>query len=298
MDPSGSHPWFSFSPLPGRPQLEWPDGARVAVSVVLDLRAAEWEGPDDVLLLPPGGRGKAPSPDIPRMSHREFGHRVGIFRLFEIMKSLGIRPAVVVDVLTAEGYGRLVDHLTEDTGEWIAGGLSASRPITSRMGEDEEAHYIATTQQRLEARLGLQPVGWSSPGQTESTGTPLLLARHGIEYVLDWGNDEQPYPMPGAGIWGFPLSWELTDLRAMFERSVLPRDYGRSIVEAHSTLDAEDSGRVLALHLHPWISGQAFRAGEVEAALAQLRDVQAVWWATPGEVVAWCREHRNEGGST
>jgi hypothetical protein len=125
-----------------------------------------------------------------------------------------------------------------------------------------------------------------------------LLAEAGIEYLADWGNDEQPYPMPGAGsrLWGFPISWELSDLSAMFLRGVSPDDYGRSLIEAFEVLhaDAATSGRLLGLHLHPWISGQAFRADALESALRHLRGTAHTWWASPGEIVAWCRQQRSE----
>jgi hypothetical protein len=295
LAPSGSHGWFSFSPLPNRQALSWPDGRNVAVSVVLDLRAVEWETPEHPpAIRPPGGRGIAPYPDFPRMGHREFGHRVGVFRLLDMMQSLGITPAAVVDVLTVEQYEPLVEHLQHGVSEFLAGGLSASRPITSRMAEDEEYHYIQSTLERLAARLGVTPVGWLGVEHNESARTPGLLARSGIGYVADWANDEQPFPM--RGLWSFPLSWELSDLRAMHERGVSAEDHGRSIEEAFEVLrvDGTRSGRVLALHLHPWVSGQAFRADALEQALTHLRASSDVWWAAPGEIVDWCRSGGGE----
>lgn len=292
LAPSGSHGWFSFAPLPERPALSWPDGHTVAVSIVLDLRAVEWEVPENPTTVPPpGGRGIAPYPDFPRMSHREFGHRVGVFRLLDIMRTTGITPAAVVDVLTVEEYRPLLDHLRHDVSEFIAGGLSASRPITSRMAEDEELHYIRSTLQRLAAGLGVMPTGWLGAERGESARTPGLLGRCGVGYVADWGNDEQPFAMASEGLWSFPLSWELSDVSAMYERGVSADDYGRSIVEAFEVLRADGvgSGRVLALHLHPWVSGQAFRADALEQALTHLRASSDVWWVSPGEIVRWCR---------
>ena len=290
LAPPGRHEGFRFSALPDRPALAWPDGHALAVSVVLDLRAVEWETADRTpTVRPPGGRGFAPYPDFPRMSHREFGHRVGVFRLLEIMRAVGITPSAVVDVLTVERYGRLVDHLRPVVSEFLAGGLSGSRPITSLMAEDEERHYIGTTLERLASGLGVAPAGWFGVEHSESGRTPGLLAESGLDYVTDWTNDEQPYPMSAGALWNFPVSWELSDLRAMHERGVSADDYGDSIVEAADVLAAE-RGRLLAIHLHPWVSGQAFRADAVEGALASLRTRSDVWWASPGEIVRWCRD--------
>jgi allantoinase len=298
-DPGYDHAWFSWSPLPGRAAVTWPGNARVAVSVVLDLRAVEWEGPDsDVAVPPPGGRGAGPYPDFPRMSHREFGHRVGVFRLLQILRDLDIAPAAAVDVLTAEHYGSLLNHVRPAVAEFLAGGLSASRPITSKMTVDEESHYILQTLDRLEAALGTRPWGWLSPEHSESARTPELLAQAGLRYVADWCNDDQPYPMPGAGsdFWAFPLSWELSDLSAMFLRQVCAPTYGRSVKEAFDVLCAEGeaSGHVLGLHLHPWLSGQAFRAAAVADALEHIRGSDQAWVATPLEIVQWCRRAEGE----
>lgn len=289
--PGYDHGWYDWQPFPSRARLRLPNQAALAVAVVLDLGAAEWEQAEAPIVPPPGGRGTGPYPDLPRMSHREFGHRVGVFRLLEIMRTLDIPTSAAVDVLTVEHYAPLLVHLVPVVREFIAAGLSAGRPITSAMSVDEERHYIATSIRRLEDRLPVRPTGWLGAARGESQHTPALLAEAGLTYVADWCNDDQPYPMSNAGaLWSFPLSWELSDLDAVFERQMLPWGYGQSIVEAAEVLAAEgaSSGRVLGLHLHPWLSGQAFRASAVEDALRELRADKRIWWTTPGEIVQWC----------
>lgn len=185
------------------------------------------------------------------------------------------------------------DDLLPRVGEVLAGGISASRPITSLMTEEEERHYIGTALDRLEAVLGERPAGWRSPEHCESARTPRLLAEAGVRYVTDWCNDEQPYPLPGAGndLWSFPLSWELSDVATAHLRDVSPDVYRRSVCEAFDVLRSEGggSGRVLGLHLHPWVAGQAFRASSVEGALAHIRGDLDAWITTPGRIVSRCR---------
>jgi hypothetical protein len=175
-------------------------------------------------------------------------------------------------------------------GEFLAAGLSASRPISGAMSEDEERHYIEDALQRLRAGLPAEPVGWLGAARGESPRTPGLLADAGLRYVADWCNDDQPYRMDGAGeFWSFPLSWELSDLAATFDRLVLPGTYADSIGDAVDVLisEGEQSAPVLGLHLHPWLSGQAFRASAVEGLLRRLRADERIWFATPGEIVDW-----------
>lgn len=287
--PGYDHQWFAWRPWPARPAVALPGEARLAVSVVLDLGAVEWEhrAPD---VPPPGGRGIAPFPDFPRMSHREFGHRVGVFRLLPMLQELGIPVIAAIDVLTVEHYPRLVNHLVPVTGEFMAAGLSASRPISGAMSEDEERHYIGESLRRLRGGLPAAVTGWLGAARGESARTPALLAEAGLQYVADWCNDDQPYPVTGAGaLWSFPLSWELSDLAAEFDRLVLPWTFAGSIGDAAEVLieQGASGGRVLGLHLHPWLSGQAFRVSAIEEVLRRLRDDKRIWWATPHEIVDW-----------
>jgi allantoinase len=287
--PGTDHGWFHWSAVVDRPHPTWPDSASVAVAVIVDLGAVEWERGGLFPVRPPGGRGFAAYPDVPRMSHREFGHRVGIFRLLAMLERVGIAPAVAVDVLTVEEYPGLMDHIEPAAGELLAHGLSASRPITGAMGLDEEIHYISSTLKRLEARLGVRPDGWMGAQQGESARTPALLADAGVRYVADWANDEQPYVMDGAaaGLWSLPVSWELCDLNAVHLRDVSPTAYAASIVEAFDVLsdEARQTPRLLVLHLHPWLTGQAFRLAPLEGALRHIAASTTAWIATPGQII-------------
>lgn len=292
--PGYDHDWFRWSPLPDRPPVTWPAGNRTAVSVVVHLGAVEWEEAAAQPPRPPGGRGIGGPPDVPRMSHREFGHRVGIFRLLRVLASLDIAPAVVLDVLTAEQYRPLLDHLLPAVTEVLAGGLSASRPITSLMTDDEERDYIRVTLDRLARALGSRPTGWLGPEHSESERTPGLLAEAGLRYMADWANDDLPYPVGGAGpdLWAFPLSWELSDLATAYARMVDPDIWADSVIEAFDVMHAE-GGRLLSLHLHPFLSGQAFRATSLERALGHIRQAQGVWLASPTEIVDHCRRQED-----
>jgi allantoinase len=285
--PGYDHGWFDYAPAVSCDPVRWPDGARTAVSLVLHLGAPEWEPSPPVEPRASGGRGLAPAPDFPRMSHREFGHRVGALRLAGMFAAHRVRPAVAVDVLTAEHYPGLLAELPAS--EHLAAGLSAARPITSVMAEDEERDYIGLTLDRLEVALGTRPSGWIGPERSESARTPGLLGAAGLSYVADWCNDDRPYRVGGApgSFWSFPLSWELSDEAACFHRGVAPATWARSVLAAFDRLH-EEGGRMLALHLQPWVSGQAYRAAAVEAILAHLTAAAQVWFASPAAIVAHC----------
>lgn len=290
------HHWFDWSPISSRPSVEWPDSARTAVSIVVNLSAVEWEtGQVPREPRPDGGRGVGSPPDVPRMSHREFGHRVGIFRLLDLFASLDIPISVVLDVMTAQCYPKLRDAVLAQAGEVICGGMSGSRPITSAMTQAEEADYIGQSVDRLGELTGMRPTGWLSPNRSESRRTPALLAAAGVGYVCDWANDEVPYPFSGAaeGLWAYPLSWELSDLATHYLRAMNPATWAESTQGAFDAVHS-DTGRIFGLELAPWLSGQAYRAASVERVLAHLAAADGVWMATPGAVVDWYRQQSSD----
>ena len=182
------------------------------------------------------------------MAIREYGHRVGVFRLLDLLEKYGIRPTVSMDALTACRCPYLVRYCLDHGCEIIAHGLGVSRMITSRMSEDEERRYIAQTIDAVEIATGSRPKGWHGPEYGKSAHTPQLLAELGIRYLCDWANDEQPYRMTTATgeLYALPVMIELDDVFALRDRHYRVDDYARQIVEAIDVMrcDATESGRV------------------------------------------------------
>jgi peptidoglycan/xylan/chitin deacetylase (PgdA/CDA1 family) len=242
-----------------------------------------------------GGLGQRPYPDYARQSHREYGHRIGISRVLDVLAQHGIPATVAVDALTAEGYPALMEELVRRGCEIIAHGVSASQMITSRMTEDEERAYIARSIAACANATGSPPAGWLGPEFGESHRTPVLLAEAGIRYVCDWPNDEQPYRMttPTGELYALPLLWELSDVNALWDRRLSTERYGRLVVEAFEGLkrDGATNARLLALHLNPWLIGQPFRIGCLDAALGEIARLGGCWMANGGEIIDWFRSY-------
>jgi peptidoglycan/xylan/chitin deacetylase (PgdA/CDA1 family) len=291
------HAHYDWSPISTRGVLQWPDGARVALCVLVNLEHMEWfppAGSYESRSLS-GGMGPRPFPDYPRLTHREYGHRVGIFRLLEVLAKYQIRPTVAMDALTAEHYPSLVRHCLQRQCEIIGHGLSVSRLITSTMSEQEERAYIRTSIDTLTHAIGSPPSGWFGPEYSESARTPQLLAQAGIRYVCDWANDEQPYRMHTSQgeLYALPILLALDDLHAMWERGVPVDRYGGLLVEGVERLhrDGVQNGRLLVLNLHPWYIGQPFRIGFLDTALGTIMRRQGVWAATGASIIDWYQRH-------
>ena len=287
------HPHHEWSPIISRPALRWPNDARVALCVILVLEHMEWQAPEGSFQVAGLAGGSAPRafPDYARVSHREYGHRIGIFRLLDTLEKHGITATIAMDAITAENYPFLVRHCLDRGCEIIGHGVSVSRMITSNMPEDEERGYIRSSIDALTRATGKAPQGWLGPEYGESERTPQLLAEAGLRYVCDWANDEQPYPMTTGDnpFFSLPLMYELDDVASLAQRKVTVADYQRRLTESFDVLQADGAthGRLMALNWHPWLVGQPFRIGAVDDALAHMMERGGVWPATGSEIIDW-----------
>jgi len=290
--PGMDHDHYEWSPIAARPSLAWPRQARVALCVLVSLEHVEWAPPQDSVQSPNLYTHYAlhrPIPEFWSVSHREYGHRVGIFRVLDVLQKHGIRPTIAIDALSARHYPWLVRHCAQRNCEFIAHGISASRMITSRMDETQERAYIAESIGTVHSATGAAPLGWFGAEYGESQRTPRLLAQAGIQYVCDWVNDEQPYRMlTQPPLYSLPIMLELDDAFALRDRAFRVDEYCSHLRAAFDTVYRESarSGRVLVLSLHPWLMGQPFRIGFLDEALAHIVKHPLVWAATGSEIVA------------
>jgi len=296
------HGHYAWSPIVSRERLQWPDGARIAVAFVISLGHYEADPPPNTF-DPPTHRSPLrimPPPDYPTVTHREYGHRVGIFRLFELFDGQAIRATAAIDALTAERHARLVHECVRRRWEVIAHGVGQRRAISARMSDADQRAYIRVALDAVGRAAGSTPIGWWSPEQGESTRTPVLLAEMGVRYLCDWANDDQPYLIgPGdSSIVSLPLMQEISDVNLHWNRRVTMTRWAAVVCEAFDTLyrEGRDSGRLFVLPLHPWCVGQPFRVRYLQQVLAHIQEHDHVWATTGGEIAAWYR--RSSGMET
>lgn len=295
------HPHYEWSPLSTREVLRWPQEARLALCVVVVLEHMEWQAPADSFQPGNLAGGSVPRafPDYARLSHREYGHRVGIFRVLDVLEKHGVKATVAMDALTAENYPYLVRHCLDRGCEIVGHGISVSRMITGNMSPQEEEAYIRGSIESLAQATGKIPQGWLGPEYGESERTPQLLAKAGLSYVCDWVNDEQPYSLKTdeGQLFALPVMLELDDVMAMAHRRVTVESYGSMLKEAFETMysDGAANGRVLTLNLHPWLIGQPFRIGCLDDALAHMMRREGVWAAHGSEIIDWYSSYITDG---
>jgi peptidoglycan/xylan/chitin deacetylase (PgdA/CDA1 family) len=273
-----------------RPPLAWPGGHRAAFSVVVCAEYYELQPPDDAFVPPnvPGGFGRAPYPDVRAFSQREYGNRVGVFRVMEALDKQQIRATAAADAVIAARYPFLIEQFQKRHWEIAAHGYSLTRVISNRMSEEQERNYIRTSLEAVEKASGTRPRGWHGPEYGESERTPALLAEFGVKYVLDWPNDEQPYLMntPSGTIASIPMALELDDVITHYHRRIGLARWRQAVAEALDQLlaDGDTGGRQLVLALHPWLIGHPHRIGYLEDVLADAASRSDLWITTTGEI--------------
>ncbi|HSU04145.1 MAG TPA: hypothetical protein VLI93_01110, partial [Acetobacteraceae bacterium] len=192
--PGMDHAHYPFRRLPDAPRFEWPDGARIAFTVTVMLDVWEIDPPDgasrDPRMVSPLGNF---FPDWITWSSREYGARVGIFRVLEALDAFGVVPSVALGAAAVARYPELVDELLRRGSCFMAHGVFATRRITSEMSEAEERALIAESRQAVHATTGVVPAGWCGQDFNESDRTPRLLAEMGFRYTTDWANDDRPF---------------------------------------------------------------------------------------------------------
>lgn len=293
--PGMDQPHYPYWPLPSRPVLKWPQCARVAFWVLLHLEYWELDPPEDAVRDPRFvGEFGSYFPDYRSWTQRDYGNRVGIFRVLELLDRYQLKVTVAANSAALERYPYLVAELKRRGYEFAAHGSHATRMITSRMGEAEERALIATSIETVERATGTRPTGWLGQDYGESERTPQLLAEAGLDYVMDWPNDDQPYRMTlGKPFVSIPNHAEWDDVQLLWLRRVGMPTYAKVLGEAFATLHEEgaSSGRVFGLSLHPWLIGMAHRICYLEEALRHIAGHRDVWQATAGEIAAWYLEH-------
>lgn len=274
--------------------VSWPGGAALAVVFLLSVEYYELSPPADAFMPPnlPGGFGRGPYPDFRSYSHREYGNRVGLFRLLDLFAGFGLRGTAAVDAFTATHRPAIVQRLLAAGWEIAGHGQTVNRVISARMGDEAERAYVEDSLAVLERACGRRPQGWHGPEYGESPSTPRILAECGVGYVMDWPNDDRPYWMHtrSGRLVSVPVAADLDDVCAHWHRKVPMAQWRRSVVEAADRLAADGrakgcaDGRVLVLNLHPWLMGQAFRTSHLEEVLAALSRRPDIWFATGEEV--------------
>ena len=282
--PIRTHNRYPYSPISTRPVYDWPDGKRLAIYIGLNL---EWFSFGEGLgaELAPGG----PQPDVLNYAWRDYGNRVGVFRLAELFGELGLPVSLLAN---AEMFRHAPQAVAAFPGAEIVGHGRTNSERQGTLTETEELALISETTAAIEAHTGKHPRGWLGPWISQSPLTPDLLQEAGYRYLLDWCHDDQPVWMKTrkGRILSLPYPQELNDIPQIVARKREGSEFADMIVDAFEVMQRECKKRplVMGIALHAYIVGWPHRFKHLARALKHIVDRAEtnVWFTTAGSIAA------------
>ena len=254
----------AYSAIVDRPPLKLPGGARIVVWPIVNLEVWDISRPMARQVLP-APTGQVLLPDVPNWSWHEYGMRVGVWRFFDLFEWLDIRPTLSINARVCEDYER-VARAAHDAGWEFMGHAFEQGPM--HLVEDQKA-MIERSVALIERFTGKKPVGWLGPGLTQTYDTPELLAAAGIKYIGDWVYDDEPTEIHTANgpLVTLPHTVELNDIPMMLVQHHESAYFTTRCIDTFERLYREgaDRAKIMAIAIHPYISGQPHRIKYLEA---------------------------------
>ena len=280
MRPGRSGP-FPYSAIINRPKLSWPDGKRLAFWVIPNIETFALDEK-----MPEGG---ANIPNVFSWSRREYGNRVGVFRLMQVLARYNIRATVALNSEVCDAAPAIIDEGKKLGWEFMGHGESNTRRLSDTKSIEEERALIDRTLIRIEKATGVRPRGWLGPGLQETWNSIDLLAEAGIDYLGDWTIDDQPILLEASSkkLVSIPYGHDMGDKTAVGQLSYPPEYFTKMMIDTFNVLYREgaDSGRVMPLSLHPYITGVPHRIDSLDKGLEYICRHEDVWFATGSEIV-------------
>jgi len=289
-----SHGRYSHSNIVDRADFQWPNGARLAVYLGVNLECFSF-GTGLGAQLCPGG-----TPDVLNYAWRDYGNRVGVWRMIDLFDRLQLPCTVLCNSLMYTDAPGVVERFRERGDDIIAHGRTNSER-QDVLNEVDERALIAEATKTMQLHEGVHPKGWLGPWIAQTHVTPDLLHDAGYEYLLDWGHDEQPIWMSTrkGRILSIPYPQELNDIPQFVGRNLEAPEFCNMITDTFDVMLSEASGssRVMGIALHPYIMGYPHRLKSLERALRYIIDRadERVWITTASAINTHFRDLPESG---
>ncbi|MCU1529670.1 MAG: polysaccharide deacetylase [Frondihabitans sp.] len=283
--PLESHDRYAYSPITASATGTWPNGARLAVYVAIGIEDYHFGGGQTENLLE-----GVPAPDLVNASWRDYGNRVGAYRLLDRLDSLGVPATILLNTAVYDSAPALLDRAREGGAEIVGHGVSNSDSLEGLSEVDERA-YLTAVAGRIRDEEGAAPFGWSSPWLTHTEATVDLLGETGYRYLLDLRLDDRPVWLSTRAepLLAIPYALELNDSTSIIGRGAGASEFADMIVDEFDELlqASVDQPLVMSIVVHSFISGVPFRLRQLTRALEHLNTHRPdVWFAQPRDIYA------------
>jgi len=280
-----------YSPIIDRPIIKWPNGARVALWISPNVEHYEYMPDDDAARTP---WPRTPFPDVQQYSYRDYGNRVGFWRMLETLDKYNIRSCVSLNVAVLEHFPEIRDAMVERNYDYMSHGIYNTRYLYTYT-EEQEREFYRDTIETLKLHTGKQLKGMLGPAISGTERTPDLMAEAGLIYHTDWMHDDQPVPIKvkSGKLISVPYSIELND-SSLLRDNHYEGDYFARICKAQFDQlykEGAESGRVMCIALHPFLIGQPHRIKYLDEILSHIMSHDGVWQTTADEIADYYIEN-------
>jgi allantoinase len=281
------HDRYAYSPINARRNFDWPGGKRLAVYIAVNVEHFAF------------GRGighqisvQNHAPDHRAYCWRDYGNRVGIWRLLDTLDALQF-PACHLMNSAILDYAPAIAEAVVGRGDEIVGHGRTNAERQGEMWEEDEARLIREARDAITARTGQRPRGWMGPWLSQSNETPDLLQEAGFDFLMDWPCDDQPIWLKTrqGRLMAVPYGIDLNDATQMLFHHHTAHAYGDMLIDRFEEMlvQSEKQPLVCAIPVHPMIVGQPHRLPHLRRALTHIRDRgEKVWFTRPGEIYDHC----------
>jgi peptidoglycan/xylan/chitin deacetylase (PgdA/CDA1 family) len=274
------HELYDHSPIVDRPELMWPGKARVAFYVGLNIEHFHVDKPSTSIV----DTTTHLVPDALNYGWRDYGSRVGIWRVIDILDRHGIPASALLNSEVADHYPEIIEAGKRRNWAWLAHGETNSA-VHAEMDLETERATLTKIVDRIAGATGVRPRGWMGPALTETFNTSELMPDLGLTYTLDWTHDDQPFWFRNQQVMSVPYSLELNDVVHFTMKGGSAGNFELMVRDQLDQLiEDEPGGRVMALALHPFVIGQPFRARYLDKALEYVANHPDVWVTTSDEI--------------
>jgi allantoinase len=287
MQPSTYGP-YPYRPITTRRNFEWPGGKRLAVWVIPNIEFFHLQDAMPGVANERVAPSHAKIPNVRNWAIRDYGNRVGVWRFFDIFSAHGIRGTVSLNSDICIHHPQIIERALELEWEFM-GHCQTNAVRLNEMPADQEREAIHDTLETIARATGRKPAGWLGAGLSETWNTLDFLADEGVRYIADWACDDLPFRMQLAGrsLFSIPYSLHVNDTTQFFNQKITGEEFETLIRGQCDWLlrEAERAPRVMAIALHPFVSGVPHWAGCIDRALKYVASRDNVWLATGSEIV-------------
>lgn len=289
---------YQYLPLPKRKPLKWPNGARVALMITTNLEYWDYiresekpyypGGPSIITDVLPGN-----VYDNPNWTWREYGHRVGVWRMFDIFKTAGVPTTCTVNAKMFLERRDVTDAALAENWELVAHNY-VQTDLLSNYAHDEakEREVIRETLRIYKEATGKAAKGWLSSSLRSTLNTCDIIAEEGLIFMTDLLNDDQPYLIEtrsGKPLVSIPYTSEVNDFTVFLRQGKDVDGAFNVFKEQFDELYREGAtnGRLMNIGLHPHVIGQPFRIRALRDFIQYVKGFPDVWWARRDEIAEW-----------